>query len=153
VEDRFFGPILKHAPVVAAGLLVGRILMAFVFVLFGVSKAVNTPRIQEYMRAHNVAPELVYLTIAVQIGFGILVAVGYQTRFSAMMLAGFCVIATSLFHTAWNEPGELSQFTKDFAIAGGFLFMIAHGPGALSLDAYLAGRRKRVPSPVAAMQQ
>ena len=58
-----------------------------------------------------------------------------------MMLAGFCIIATSLFHTQFNATGELAHFTKDFSIAGGFLFMIAYGPGPLSLDARIARAR------------
>jgi putative oxidoreductase len=137
MEDRFFNAAVNNRAVAGPGLLVGRLFMAVLFLTFGINKAVNTPQIQQYMAAHHVPVQLVYLTIVVQIGFGALVALGYHTRFAAMMLAGFCIIATSLFHADFSMPGELAHFLKDFAIAGGFLFMIAHGPGPLSLDAYL----------------
>jgi len=125
--DKFFEAILRIDPLVATGLLIARLLLAVPFLTFGTSKILHTPEIQQYMRAHHVAPELVYLTIVVQVGFGALLAIGYQTRLSAMMLAGFCIIATSLFHTDFSAQGELAQFTKDLAIAGGFLFVIAQG--------------------------
>ena len=139
--NRLFDAVLNRPALMAPALLIARLFMSAVFVTFGISKAVFTPQIQEYMRAHNVSPGLVYLVIVVQIGFGLMVAVGYQTRLAALMLAGFCMVATSLFHTAWHEPGELAHFTKDFSIAGGFLFMIAYVPGAWSLDAYLSRAR------------
>jgi putative oxidoreductase len=142
--DKFFKAVLNNDALVAGGLLVARLLLAVPFLTFGVSKVLHTPQIQQYMLAHHVAPSLVYLTIAVQIGFGACMAIGYQTRFAAMMLAGFCMIATSLFHTDFSLPGELAQFTKDFAIAGGFLFVIAQGPGWLSVDAYLERIRQRL---------
>jgi putative oxidoreductase len=109
--------------------------MAAVFLVFGVGKILHRPQMESYMEAHGVPAELIFLAIAVQIGFGLLVAVGYRTRFAALMLAGFCIVATSLFHTDFHAQGELAHFMKDFAIAGGFFFLIANGPGPLSLDA------------------
>ena len=143
MEDKFMNAMLNDAALGGPLLLIGRVFMAAVFVVFGVNKAVNTPQIQQYMALHHVPGQLVYLTIAVQIGFGVLVALGYRTRFAALMLAGFCIVATSLFHADFSMPGELSHFLKDFAIAGGFLFMIAKGPGPLSVDAHLMRVRKR----------
>jgi putative oxidoreductase len=136
--------LLGNAALVNVMLLVGRIFSSVVFLVYGVSKVLHTPRIQEYMRVHNdaVPVGLVYVAIAVQIGCGALVMLGYQTRFGAFMLAGFCVVATVLFHSNFDMQGEMTHFLKDFAIAGGFLFMLVHGPGALSIDAYLERSRK-----------
>jgi putative oxidoreductase len=133
-----FNLVLGNPTLLGAFLLIGRLFMAAVFLTFGINKAIHTPQIQQYMAAHNVAGGLVYPVILVQIGCGVLVVLGYQTRFAALMLAGFCIVATALFHADFNVQGELAHFTKDFAIAGGFLFMIAYGPGPWSLDAYLA---------------
>lgn len=129
-----FSPILNSEALLGVVLLVGRIFMSGVFLVFGVGKILHRPQMELYMEAHGVPRELIFLAIAVQIGFGLLVALGYRTRFAALMLAGFCIIATCLFHTDFQAPGELAHFTKDFAIAGGFLFLIANGPGPLSLD-------------------
>ena len=130
-----FSPILDNEALLGPALLVARIFMAAVFLVFGVGKILHRPQMESYMEAHGVPAELIFLAIAVQIGFGLLVAVGYRTRFAALMLAGFCIVATSLFHTDFHAQGELAHFTKDFAIAGSFLFLIANGPGPLSLDA------------------
>ena len=130
-----FSPILNREALLGVVLLVGRIFMSGVFLVFGVGKILHRPQMESYMEAHGVPREWIFLAIAVQIGFGLLVAIGYRTRFAALMLAGFCIIATSLFHTDFHAPGELAHFTKDFAIAGGFLFLIANGPGTLSFDA------------------
>jgi putative oxidoreductase len=141
--NKFFNAVLRNNALVAGGLLVARLLLAVPFLTFGTSKVLHTAQIQQYMVAHHVAPNLVYLTIVVQIGFGAFMAAGYQTRLAAMMLAGFCIIATSLFHTDFSVAGELAQFTKDLAIAGGFLVVIAQGPGWLSVDAYIEHNRQR----------
>jgi putative oxidoreductase len=64
----------------------------------------------------------------------VLVLLGYYTRYGALGLAGFCMIASSLFHNQFSIPFEVGQFGLDWAIAGGFLFMFAYGPGPLSLE-------------------
>ena len=140
--DDLVNAILKNDALLGPVLLIARIFMAGVFLTFGVGKILHTARMQAYMEAHGVPPSLISLAIVVQIGCGLLVVLGYQTRFAALMLAGFCIIATSLFHAQFSVGGELSHFTKDFAIAGGFLFMIAYGPGPLSLDARIAAARE-----------
>ena len=133
----FFSAVLNSIALMGALLLVARVLMSTVFVVFGIYKIVRNARMKGYMEAHRVPTGLIYPVILVQIGGGILVALGYQTRFGALMLAGFCIVAPLLFHTDFKNSGELAHFTKDFAIVGGFLYMFAYGPGPLSLDAYL----------------
>ena len=137
MDERFFDAILGNKLLLGLALLVARIWMAVLFLTFGINKLIHTGAMQEYMQLHNgsVPVGLIYLAILVQIACGGCVALGYHTRFNALMLAGFCIIATSLFHTNFAMEGELTNFLKDFAIAGGFLFMIAFGPGPLSLDA------------------
>jgi putative oxidoreductase len=134
----FLNGILNSSAATGVLLLVARIFMAAVFVIFGIYKIVRNARMKGYMTAHGVPTVLIYPVILLQVGGGILVALGYQTRFAALILAGFCIIAPSLFHAEFKNPAELAHFTKDFAIAGGFLFMLVHGPGPLSLDEYFA---------------
>jgi len=130
--DVFLGSQALLGPV----LLVARLLMATVFLIFGTYKVRSRTQMQGYMAAHHVAGWLIYPVIVVQLGGGALVALGYHTRFAALMLAGFCIVAPSLFHADFKNGNELAHFAKDIAIAGGFLFMIAYGPGPLSVDAY-----------------
>jgi putative oxidoreductase len=134
----FFSTVLSRSATIGPLLLIARVFMAAVFVIFGVYKIVFNAKMKGYMKAHGVPGVLIYLVILVQIGGGILVVLGYQTRFAALMLAGFCIVAPLLFHTDFKNGVELAHFTKDFAIAGGFLFMLAYGPGPLSLDEHLS---------------
>ena len=96
------------------------------------------PQMQAYMVNHNshVPTNLIYLAIVTQIVPPALVLLGYKTRYGALALSGFCIIATTLFHSDFGNPSEVAQFLLDFAIAGGLLFMFAYGPGPLSLDAF-----------------
>ena len=114
------GPFLLTARLFTAGILVFRIL-------------------NDVRAAHSSA--LIYLAVTIQFVGVVLVVLGYyKTRYGALALSGFCIIATSLFHADFGNHGEVEQFLLDFAIAGGLLFMFAHGPGPLSLDARRAKR-------------
>ena len=120
-------------------LLVGRVLSTLVFFVYGTHKFMNTPGTRVYMITHNphVPTDLVYLAIITQFLFPTMILLGYKTRYGALALSGFCLIATSLFHTQFGIHSEVEQFVLDFAIAGGFLFMFAYGPGPLSFDVWL----------------
>jgi putative oxidoreductase len=81
---------------------------------------------------------LVYLAILVQIIPPLMVLFGYKTRYGVVILAGFCIIAPSLFHSEFGNRSEVEHFFLDFAICGGFLFLFAQGPGPISVDAWRA---------------
>jgi putative oxidoreductase len=132
-NDTLMGPLL----------LVGRFLPLVIFFTAGTNKILHTAVMQEYMVNHNahVPTILIYPAIVTQIIPPILVLLGYKTRYAALALAGFCVIAPALFHSDFGNPSEVEQFFLDFVNAGGFLFMVANGPGELSLDRRLAGDR------------
>jgi putative oxidoreductase len=83
---------------------------------------------------------LLPLAIAFELGAGVMILVGLQTRIAALMLAAFCVATALLFHTRFGVRNELLHFEKDLAIAGGFLVLAAFGGGAWSIDAWLKGR-------------
>lgn len=120
----FAGPVLFAA----------RLMMAAEFVVFGALKVVNNHAMQGYMQTHGVPGVLIWPALLLQLGGGVLVAIGLWTRWAALALAGFCVVATALFHNDFSNLGELSNFTKDMATAGGFLFVATFGPGAISID-------------------
>jgi putative oxidoreductase len=138
LQSDFLTPILNNSSLMGVVLLIARVFMAAVFLVFGIAKIVHNSNMREYMESQGVTSSLLPVAIVIEIAGGVLVALGYQTRIAAMILAGFCITATLLFHTRFEVIGELSNFTQDFAIGGGFLFMIAYGPGPLSLDARIA---------------
>jgi len=126
-----------NAAVVGLLLLAGRLISTVVFYVAGTFKTLHTPVMQAYMVKHNasVPINLIYLAIVTQLVAPTLVALGYKARYGALALSGFCIIATVLFHADFGNPSEVEQFLLDFAIAGGFLFMFAQGPGLFSFDA------------------
>src|SRR6202142_4109309 len=124
-------------------LFVGRIFSAVLFLYYGTFKIMHTPQMQAYMVQHNshVPTNLIYLAILTQIVPPALVLLGYKTRYGALALSGFCIIAPALFHSDFSNHGEVEQFLLDFATSGGLLFMFAYGPGAFSVDALLSRSR------------
>ncbi|HVZ59987.1 MAG TPA: DoxX family protein [Terriglobales bacterium] len=118
-------------------LLAGRVMAATLFFYFGNNKIFHNASSRRYMVQHNpaVPVELLNLAILVLIIASVLMAVGYKTRYAALALAGFCLIATALFHAPMGTPAEMDHVFLDVSIAGGLLFLFVHGPGWLSVDA------------------
>lgn len=119
----------------AAAALAGRMLLSAIFLHEAYAKLTAYATSQAYMKAFGVPPELLPLAIAVELGCGLLVLVGYRTRAAALLLAVFCVASAVLFHTRFGDRNQLLHFEKDLAIAGGLLVLFAHGGGAWALDA------------------
>jgi putative oxidoreductase len=63
-----------------------------------------------------------------------MLVLGYKTRWAALSLSGFCILATVLYHNQFAKQTEVIQFLTDFTLAGVLLFLFAYGPGPLSLD-------------------
>ena len=80
------------------------------------------------------------LTIVLQLGAGLLLALGWHARLGALSLALFCLATAFAFHSDFTTRNELLHFEKDLAIAGGMLVLVVAGAGAWSLDR-LWGRR------------
>jgi putative oxidoreductase len=117
------------------GELGGRILIAAIFILSGFSKITGYAGTQGYMEAMGVPGALLPLVIVAELGGGLLVVLGLWTRLAAFALAGFSLLSAVLFHANFGDQVQMIMFMKNLAIAGGFLFLVAHGAGPLSLDA------------------
>ena len=117
--------------------LAGRILMAVLFVPAGYSKITGYSGTAGYMESIGVPGILLPLVIIVELLGGLAILLGWQTRIAAFLLAGFCLVAALLFHFQPADQMQMILFTKNLAIAGGLLFLVANGAGALSLDARL----------------
>jgi len=121
--------------------LLGRILIAAMFLAGGIEKIGGYQGTQGYMAAMGVPGGLLPLVIALELGGGLAIVFGWQTRIAAFLLGGFCALTALIFHANFGDPMQMILFMKNFAIAGGFLFLLAAGPGALSVDAWRAARR------------
>ena len=80
------------------------------------------------------------LAVVVELGGGILLAVGYRTRIVSLAIAAFTLATALVFHTDFADQNQMIHFLKNIAIAGGLLQVAAFGAGALSLD----DRRRRI---------
>ena len=113
---------------------VGRILIALMFVTSGFSKISGYAGTQGYMEAMGVPGALLPLVIAVELLGGLAVMLGWHTRISAFLLAGFSLLSALLFHANFGDQMQMIMFMKNISIAGGFLMIVALGGGAYSLD-------------------
>ena len=116
-------------------MLAGRILIAAIFVIAGFSKISGYEGTAGYMQSMGVPGMLLPLVIALELGGGLAIIAGWQTRIVAFALAGFCIVAAVIFHGNLGDQMQSILFMKNFALAGGFLFLVANGPGTLALDA------------------
>ena len=126
------------------GDLLARFCLSFVFLWSGVSKALHPVAGKAEVAALGLpdAGLFLWLTVACQICGGLMVLLGFWARLGALALLGFTVMATLLAHGTQGLTGQKreQQETTTFehlAIVGGFLFVVIHGAGALSLDSLL----------------
>jgi len=137
----------------ASVVLVARLMMAFIFVVEGLSKLGNYGEAVQYMESHSVPGMLLPLVILTELGGGLLIGCGFLTRIAALALAGFCALAALLFHSDFASVDEFIQFMKDLAIAGGFLVLAAFGPGEWSMDVLWVRRNHARASSTGMMEQ
>jgi len=122
--------------------LIGRILLALIFITSGFGKIAGFAGTAGYIASKGLplASVVAALTIVVELGGGLAILFGFATRWAALALAVFSVLAGVIFHNYWAVPADqvmMQQinFWKNIAIAGGFLMVAAYGPGAISVDA------------------
>lgn len=122
-------PLLQNA-----ALLIARIPLGLMFAYAGWGKIAGFAGTQGYMAAAGVPGALLPVVIATELGLGLALLVGFQTRLAAFLLAGFTVVATLLFHMDLANQVQFLFFTKNLAIAGGLMALVAAGAGAWSVD-------------------
>ena len=114
--------------------IIGRIFLSAIFLINGVVKIFNYEGTIQYMENFNVPGYLIIPAITVEILFSILLIIGYQTKFSALVLLLFTLALAIIFHTDFSNQMQLMSFLKNIAIAGGFLIIFVYGPGKYSID-------------------
>jgi len=121
--------------------LLGRVLLALLFIPAGFGKLTAFAGTVGYIASVGLPlPQLgAALAIIVELGFGILLLVGFKTRLSAIVIAVFTIAAAVFFHNYWAMPADKAyvnqlMFFKNVAIAGGLFVIAAFGAGRFSID-------------------
>ena len=130
-----------NANVSNTAVLVGRILLGALFIISGFGKISGYDGTAGYMASKGMPMVNLLLpaAIAVELGGGLLLAIGFKARWAALAIFLFLIPTTLIFHAFWGiDPKEAAMqqinFLKNVSIAGGMLMVFAHGPGAYSVD-------------------
>lgn len=122
-------------------LLLARLGLAALYIQSGWGKIFRFSGLSDQLAGVGfpLAPLAAILTILVELGCGLAIALGYRTRLCALVLAAFTLLAAILFHDFWSFTGaerqmQTIQFLKNMGLAGGFLALLAAGAGRFSLD-------------------
>jgi putative oxidoreductase len=137
IFKQFNGSIanLVNTPVVSSILaLAARSMASAIFIGAGISKlGAGYAGTQGYMASVGVPAGMLPLVIALELGGGIALLLGFQTRLVALLLAGFSIVAGLIFHSGADQMQQI-MLMKNFAMAGGLLAFTLFGAGRLSLD-------------------
>jgi len=114
----------------------GRLLIGLPFAMSGLGKLAAYGPTTELIRAAGlpVAPLALVVAIAVELGGGLLLIAGFQTRLVAAALALFCIATALSFHGNFADQNQMIHFLKNVMMAGGLLQIAAFGAGAISID-------------------
>jgi putative oxidoreductase len=126
---------------------VGRVLLALIFVLSGISKlgAIGTTSAHMAQAGIPYANDLVWGAVALELGGGILLIVGLLTRLVGLAFFFYTLTLAVIFHAYWTMTGAAAHaqhtaFFEHLAIMGGMIYVVAFGAGPYSIDAMIRGR-------------
>ena len=120
---------------------IGRVLLSALFLIEGLGKISMREDVVMYMEDYCVPGMLFVPETILEILFPLFLIVGYKTKWAASIMALFTFTVAMIFHTDFNEGMQMIFFLKDIAIAGGFMIVVAHGPGKISLDHYFNSKK------------
>jgi putative oxidoreductase len=116
----------------------GRLLIGVLFLLSGVGKLAAPLATQGFIASVGLPyPAVAYvMATAIEIGGGLALVLGFQTRGVALAIALFSVVTAVFFHADFADQNQLIHFLKNISIAGGLLQVVAFGGGRFSVDGW-----------------
>lgn len=124
-------------------ILVSRVLLAILFVVAGYGKIQGYDATARYMQAMHVPAFLLPLVILLELGGGVAIILGFLTRFTAISIGVFSILAALLFHNDFSQEMNQMMLMKDFSIAGGFFLLASIGAGKYSIDNVIKNKLKK----------
>jgi len=118
-------------------ILLGRVLLAVIFLLSGFGKLTAISGTAAYFGAMGLPVPTATAVIVglIELLGGLSILLGFQTRIAAWVLAIFTIATALVAHTGWADQNQMIHFLKNVAITGGFLLLASSGAGAYSIDA------------------
>jgi len=124
-------------------LLVARVLLGLIFVLSGYGKLTGLAAFSASLAARGVPAAEVFGVLGACVEFfgGIAVVLGLASRYVALLMIVFVVVATLISHRFWEYAdaqqfrAQQGQFMKNVTILGGYVLLFACGGGRFSMDA------------------
>jgi putative oxidoreductase len=124
----------------AYGPVVGRILISLLFLKSGIEKIAGFSAVSGFMASQGMpaAEFLLVGAIVLEIAGALMVMLGWNARWGALMLAVFIVPATLIFHNFWSVDAaqytnQVNHFMKNLSILGALVFIMGAGAGPFSL--------------------
>ena len=114
--------------------LLARIFLSAIFIKSGIGKIFGVAGTQQYMESSGVPGWLLIPTIIFLLIGGLSVLVGYKARYGALVLIGFLIPTTLIFHNVFADPSQEIAFMKNLGLIGGLLMITGFGPGQISFD-------------------
>lgn len=125
----------EHAMPFTVIAIVGRTLLALLFILAGAAKIAGPQPFLDHMAAHHIPGVLLPLVILLELGAGVALMMGWKLPYAAGALALFCVATAIVFHLDLADKAERTLFVKDLAIAGALMVIAAGASSPLRLSA------------------
>jgi len=128
----------------AFGILIGRILLILIFLQSGIGKIGNFEGTAKFMASNGMPYANFFLVGAIlfELVGSIAVILGYFTRFGALLILIFLIPTTLIFHTNFADQVQMIMFMKNVSMFGGCLILLSQGPGRLSIDYLLRGKKR-----------
>ncbi len=127
-------------PLEQYGPLIGRFLIAFIFLFSGFGKVTGFDGTVGYIASKGMPlPQLAAIAaIVIELGGGIMLVVGWNARIAAAAMLVFTALTALIFHNFWAVPADQAQnqmihFMKNVSMMGGLLYVVIHGSGPLSI--------------------
>ncbi|WP_297389681.1 DoxX family protein [Acidiferrobacter sp.] len=117
--------------------LIGRVLLAFIFLFAAIGKIEDYDGTRLYMVSYGLPGGLLPVVIAVELFGSVAVMVGLWTRWAALLLALFSTAAIVIFHQNFTTMADQIVTLAEVSFTGGLILLAVNGPGCLSLDAFL----------------
>jgi putative oxidoreductase len=112
----------------------GRLFISALFLISAYNKILSIDGTMSWMEGFGIPGILLYPTIVLEIILPLFIIIGYQARFSASLLAIFCLTTAFIFHFDFTDQIQSIAFLKNIGLAGGFLFIVANGTKEWSIN-------------------